>query len=182
MQLATKIGAVAGVAGAGLAVGLHMAGRDGPIKAEAAAREEWDAWKAKLDAEFPTRMLPSEADDERFERFLAKNPAPKWIRVEHENLRQISIDPVEIRGERTKIRIATAAAVGVGLIAGLGGAALRYSNGASQAMQAAAAIPHVGGGALSLVSLGALFARPNPQGLINEIEATEWQTETSWTD
>ncbi|MCW2928807.1 MAG: hypothetical protein JWM86_2775 [Thermoleophilia bacterium] len=175
------VGAAAGVAGVGLAIGLHVAGRDEPAKAEDAARLEWDTWKSKLDAEFPDRTLGTAADEERFERFLAANPAPKWIRVEHEGLRQISIDPFDPTPVSSGIGgIGVAAAVGVGLLAGFGGAALRYSRGASQAMQSLGAAGQVGGAALGLASIGGMFLQPKADSLVREIEASEWHTPSKW--
>jgi hypothetical protein len=59
--------------------------------ATADARQQWDTWKAKLDAEFPGGALPSPQDHARLEGFLQQHPAPSFVKVEHEEFTRVRL-------------------------------------------------------------------------------------------
>lgn len=65
--------------------------------ATADSKQQWEAWKAKLDAEFPGGTLATPQEHARFESFLQQHPAPTFVKVEH--------------AEFTRVRLSTDSAV-----------------------------------------------------------------------
>lgn len=56
-----------------------------------AATRDWETWSSALDREFPGRRLDTPADHARFEQFLARNPAPAWLDVQHDEFTRVRI-------------------------------------------------------------------------------------------
>ena len=181
---ATTIGGIAGgVIGIGAAAAIHLAGRDEPAKAEAKARVEWEAWKSKLDAEFPTRSLTGPGEEARFEAWLADNPAPDFVLVKSDDLRAISIAPWDTSSAKDNMGGALGlAGIGAGLAIGFGGASLAWSSRFPSAVNGLGAAGQFGGAALALGLIGASFFQPKADGLKQEIASSEWSVPTKWTD
>lgn len=179
---ATTIGAIAGgIAGVGAAAAIHASGRGEPAKAEAAARAEWEAWRSKLDREFPSRALASAGDEARFEEWLKEHPAPSWIRVEYRDLRAISIDPFDPVGVGASIGgTPVLAGLGGGIALALAGASVAWSSRLPSAVNGIGAFGQYGGAALALGLLGASFFQPERGGLLQEIESSEWRRPSKW--
>ena len=186
-------GIAAGVAGLGAAAGVHMVLRSGAERNERAAEAEWTAWKGELDAEFPKvgsgdgmskRPLFDDADSQRFAQFLKDHPAPSWVKVEHDDLRAISIDPFEPEAkERNWGSIAAGSfGIGGGLAIGVSGAMMleRAGNAGSAGSTLGLAL-NVAGATLALGTIAGLFLLPKGD-LYGRIESSEWHTPSHWTD
>ncbi len=59
--------------------------------ATADARQQWESWKSKLDAEFPGGRLQTPQDHARLDTFLQQTPAPDFINVEHEEFTRVRL-------------------------------------------------------------------------------------------
>ena len=65
-------------------------------RATADSRQQWDTWKAKLDAEFPGGALPTPQDHARLKTFLQANPAPSFVKVEHDEFTRVRLSTVSV--------------------------------------------------------------------------------------
>lgn len=84
-------------------------------------RSEWDAWKTKLDAQFPGGNLDTSADHARFEQFLKANPAPEFVKAEHKGVTNIKLAydwesyPDHLSSGATESGFATGGALAMGI-------------------------------------------------------------------
>jgi hypothetical protein len=191
MNVRAAVGIAAGVVGVGAAVGLHAVMRNGASGNQTAATAEWNAWKGELDQEFPKvgsgdglskRPLFDDADQQRFEAFLQEHPAPSWIKVSHEDLRAISIDPFEPDSEERNWKglIAGGLGIGGGLGVGITGAMMLERAGSAGSTLGLGL--NVAGAALGIGTIAGLFFLPKADTLYDQIESTEWHVPSHWTD
>jgi hypothetical protein len=182
-------GVAAGVLGVAGGIGIHAMMRDSAKANDVAASREWNDWKARLDEQFPSvapdgerafRPLATDADQERFDAFLQANPAPGWLRIEHENLRRVSIDPFEPNVfEDKRVLVGGGLGIGGGLLLALGGAGLSSVRGASPMLRSAGSIASAAGVALALTTVASTFFLPKGETR-PQIESTEWSTPSKW--
>jgi hypothetical protein len=98
------------------------------------ARQQWDTWKAKLDAEFPGGALPTPKDHERLKAFLQQHPAPSFVTVEHDEFTRVRLSagspvdpdllPVEFQ-KSNGYPLAFGGVMAIGGVAALGNGVLR---------------------------------------------------------
>ncbi len=183
-------GIAAGVAGLGTAAGVHMVLRNGVERREAAARAEWNDWKAELDQEFPQggiggdmtrRPLHNDADEQRFTEFLTEHPAPKWLNIKHQDLRAISIDPFSPNPEGVDWKGFAAGMFGVGGGIGMGfvGASMLERAGSTGSTLGLAL--NIAGATLGLGTIAGTFLLPKST-VHDDIAAGEWNVPTRWTE
>jgi hypothetical protein len=183
-------GIAAGVVGLGAAAGIHMVLRDSRERRNDAGLAEWEAWKRELDVEFPKvgsgegrsqRPLMGDADEQRFVEFLDQHPAPSWIKVKHDDLRAISIDPFEAnpKGHDWKAFAALGAGLGGGMATAVTGAMMQERAVAGGTKLGVAL--NVFGAVLSLGSIAGLFFLPKDT-VADRIEASEWHVPSDWRD
>lgn len=135
----------------------------GALDRDLAARsDEWSTWNGKLEAEFPGRRLDTPADHARFDQFLAENPAPTWVDVEHADFTKarISTDGVP-RSEDAWQPDSTggqgiAYTIGFGGLIGIGGAVGGISGLAKAASPRMAILSAAGAGAAAAFGTGAV--------------------------
>lgn len=144
-------------------------------------RGEWTAWKAKLDAEFPTRQLDSPADHARLDRFLAANPAPGWVSVRHENFNRISIAanpwPEKLPSEHTKVNVGAIALGIAGAVAVTGALTIGMMGKLGPVAQAAAGAAFLTGAfGMGVPLLNSADSPPSQiSEVTREVNAGEWQ-------